>query len=597
MNKFWSSFFGSALGSFIAIGAAGLLSFVIFIGIIGSLAKSAGGEGESEALKENSVLHLKLDYPVTERTNEDPFANFSPMNFSTDRKSGLNDLLICLKSAKTDDKIKGVYLDFDAVEMGAASAEELRLAIKDFRSSGKFVYSYSENLSQKAYYLASAGDKVYIDPMGGIEFKGLSAGFMSFKAAMDKVGLKAVILRPDSNKFKSAVEPFFLEKMSPENRSQTSLYIHSVWNDMLAKISESRKTTAAKLNEVADNLSAYESEGAISLGLIDKAAFKDEFWKDVKAKLGVEEKSKINFVKPERYITRARELTGKKSDKKIAVLYAVGSIVNGKGDGSNIGSTSMAENLKKIREDESIKALVLRINSPGGSAQASEIIWHEIELTKAKMPVIVSMGDYAASGGYYIASNADTIVADNTTLTGSIGVFGLLVNTKTLFETNIGLKTDTVNTNRNADFYNTNRDMSAVEHTILTKSVNKTYQTFLKRVADGRKKSVADVDKIAQGRIWSGVSAKELGLVDVLGGFDVALEIAAKKAGLSEYEIVEYPKQENTLEKLFNKKTDEVVERVATNYLGEHYKMIISVKNMEMKNGVQARLPYSLEVR
>lgn len=596
MNKFWSSFFGSALGSFIAIGVASVLSIIVFFGIIGSLAQSGENSG-SETLKDNSVLHLKLDYPVAERTNEDPFANFSPMNFSTDKKAGLNDLLICLQAAKTDDKIKGVYLDFDAVQMGSASAEELRKGIADFRTSGKFVYSYSENLSQKAYYLASAGDQIYVDPMGGIEFKGLSAGFMSFKSAMDKIGVKAVILRPDSNKFKSAVEPFFLEKMSPENRAQTALFINSVWDDMLAKIAESRKTTVQKLDEAADNLSAFESEGAISLGMIDKAAFRDEFWKDVKVKLGIGENDKVSLVKPESYTARAREQLAKKSDKKIAVLYATGSIVNGEGESDNIGSSTMAANLKKIREDESIKALVLRINSPGGSAQASEIIWHEIELTKAKMPVIVSMGDYAASGGYYIACNADTIVADNTTLTGSIGVFGLLMNTKELFEENLGLKTDTVNTNKNADFFNTNRDLTAVEQTILNKSVNKTYQTFLKRVADGRGMTTAQVDKMAQGRIWSGVAAKQLGLVDVLGGMDVAMKIAADRAGLSEYEVVEYPKQENSLEKLFSKKTDEVVEKVATNYLGEHYKLLIAVKNLQLKNGVQARMPYALEVR
>lgn len=596
MNKFWSSFFGSALGSLVALGVAGVLSLIIIFGIIGSLAKSSEG-GSAEAVKENSVLHLKLDYPVAERTNEDPFANFSPMNFSTDKKSGLNDLLLCIKAAKTDDKIKGIYLDLESVQMGAASSEELREAISDFRSSGKFVYSYSENLSQRAYYLASAGDQVYLDPTGGVELKGLSAGFMSFKSAMDKLGIKAVILRPDSNKFKSAVEPFFLEKMSPENRAQTSLFIHSVWNDMLAQIGNSRKITPAKLNEIADNLTAFDTEGALSNKVVDKAVFKDEFWKDMKGKLGIGEKDKINFVKPEKYVSRAHELTDKKADKKIAVLYAVGSISNGKADEGSIGSTTMAENLKKIREDENIKALVLRINSPGGSAQASEIIWHELELTRAKMPVIVSMGDYAASGGYYIACNADTIVADRTTLTGSIGVFGLMMNTKELFEETLGLKTDTVNTNRNADFYNNNRDMSQTEKDILTKSVNKTYQTFLKRVADGRHMTTADVDKIAQGRIWSGVDAKRLGLVDVLGNMDVAMKIAADKAGLTEYAVVEYPKQENSLEKLFNKKTDEVVERVAVNYLGEHYKLLQSVKQMQLKNGVQARMPYSMEIR
>lgn len=596
MNKFWSSFLGSAIGSIIAIVLASVICMVIFIGFLSNLSVSSDKKDIS-VVKDNSVLHLKLNYAVQERTNDDPFANFNPFNFSTEKSVGLNDLLTCVRAAKDDDKIKGIYLDIEELQMGPASAEELRAAISDFRSSGKFVYSYSENISQKAYYLASAGDQVYIDPTGGVELKGISAGFMSFKSAMDKIGVKAVILRPDSCKFKSAVEPFFLEKMSPENRAQTSLYINSVWADMLAKIGESRKTTPAKLNDVATNLLAFDTEGALENGIVDKAAFKDEFWKDVKVKLGLAESDKINFVKPENYIKRALSISTKSSKKKIAIMYAVGSIVNGKSEDGSVGSTTFSENLKKIREDENISALVLRINSPGGSAQASEIMWHEIELTKAKMPVIVSMGDYAASGGYYIACNADTIVADNTTLTGSIGVFGLMVNTKDLFEEKIGIRTDTVNTNKNADFFNTNRDLTATEQAVLNKSVNKTYQTFLKRVADGRNMTTADVDKIAQGRIWSGIDAKKLGLVDVLGGIDVALKIAATKAGLDEYEVVEYPKQENTLEKMFGNKTEEVVEKVATNYLGEHYKMIISVRKMELKNGVQARMPYSIELR
>lgn len=596
MNKFWSSFFGSALGSVIGITVTFLISIFIFFAIIGGLAESMES-GKSEPIKDNTVLHLKLNYPVGERTNDDPFANFNPSDFSTDKKLGLNDLKTCIKAAKTDDKIKGIYLDFDAVSMGSASAEELREALVDFRSGGKFIYSYSENMSQKAYYLASAGDKIYVDPMGGVEFKGLSAGFMSFKSAMDKLGLKAVILRPDSNKFKSAVEPFFLEKMSPENRAQTSLFINSVWDEMLAEISESRKISVQNLDLIADSLTAFENDGALSSKLIDKSAFRSEFYADLKKLMGLNETDKLPMVSPENYLARAKELSLKTSKNKIAILYANGDIVNGKGDESSIGSTSMSETLKKIREDESIKALVLRINSPGGSAQASEIMWHEINLTKAKMPVIVSMGDYAASGGYYIACNADTIVADATTLTGSIGVFGLLVNTKVLFEENLGLKSDTVNTNPNADFFNTNRDLSDIEQRILNKSVNKTYQTFLQRVADGRGMTTEQVDRIAQGRIWSGKTAKEIGLVDVLGGLDVAIDIAAKKSGLSEYEIAEYPKQENSLERIFNKKTDEVVERVAADYLGDHIRLVKYVKSLRLKSGVQARIPYSIEIQ
>jgi protease-4 len=595
MNKFWSSFLGSALGTLVAIFGTFIISLILFFALISSLANPAD-PAKSEPLKDNSVLHLNLNYAITERTNDDPLAGIGSMNFSTDKKLGLHDLLTCIEAAKSDDKIKGIHMDLENVSIGSASAEEIRKALEDFKSSGKFIYSYAENVSQNAYYLASAGSKIYVDPMGGVEFKGISAGFMSFKSAMDKIGLKAVILRPDSNKFKSAVEPFFLEKMSPENRAQTSLFVHAIWDKMVQDIAQSRNLSAGILNNIAENLLAFDGEEALKAGMIDKLAFKDEYWKDLKTLVGLEEKDKLRLVKPEQYLERAKELTSDKSKDKIAVLYANGSISNGEGDENEIGSATMAATLKKIREDESIKALVLRINSPGGSAQASEIIWHEIELTKAKMPVIVSMGDYAASGGYYIACNADTIVADANTLTGSIGVFGLLVNTQELFEENLGLKSDTVNTHANADFFNTNRGLSATEQRVLMKSVNKTYQTFLRRVADGRGMTVRQVDQIAQGRIWSGTDAKQIGLVDVIGDMKVAMDIAARKAGLTQYEIVEYPKIENTLEKIFIKKTEDVIEDAGVKYLGEHFRLLKYVRSLRHNNGVQARMPYAIEI-
>ncbi len=596
MNKFWSSFFGSALGTLAAILITSVLSIIILFAVIGGLAKTAES-GNAEKVKENSVLHLKLDYPLADRTSEDPFANFNPVNFSMESKAGLNDLLLCLKAAQKDDKIKGIYLDLSSVQMGMASAEELRKGLLDFKKSGKFIYTYSENMDQMGYFLASASDKIYLDPMGGIEFKGISAGFMSFKSAMDKIGLKAVILRPDSNKFKSAVEPFFLEKMSPENRAQTGLFIHSAWNEMLNSISESRKIDLKTLNQIAENLTAFDTDGALTSGLVDKITFRNEFNTDLKKAAGLDSSKKLHLVTAETYSPMAKSQLKNKAKDKIAVLYALGSIEGGKGDESTIGSTGISEALQKIRNDESIKALVLRINSPGGSAQASEIIWHEIELTKKKMPVIVSMGDYAASGGYYIACNADSIIADANTLTGSIGVFGLLVNTREMFDNKLGLKSDTVNTNGNADFYNSNRDLTEVESAVLTKSVNKTYRTFLQRVADGRGMTTQQVDAIAQGRIWSGTKAKELGLVDEIGDLQKAMEIAAKKAGLSEYQTAEYPEREKSLDKFFGKKTEEIIEKAGFSFLTDHYKLMIQVKKMNMKNGVQARLPYSIEIR
>jgi protease-4 len=596
MKAFWSSFLGSALGTLSAILVTSVLSILILFAIIGGLAKSAES-GKTENVQENSVLHLKLDYPLPDRSSDDPFANFDPVNFSMESKAGLNDLLLCLKAAQKDDKIKGLFLDLSVVQMGMASAEELRKGLLEFKKSGKFMYTYSENLDQRGYYLASAGDKIYLDPMGGVEFKGISAGFMSFKSAMDKIGLKAVILRPDSNKFKSAVEPFFLEKMSPENRAQTGLFIHSAWNEMLNAISESRKIDTKKLHEIADNLTAFDTDGALTSGLIDKIAFRSEFNTDLKKAAGLDSSKKLHLVTPETYSSIARNQLKNKDKDKIAVLYALGPIEGGKGDENTIGSEGMSDALQKIRKDESIKALVLRINSPGGSAQASEIIWHELELTKKKMPVIVSMGDYAASGGYYIACNADSIIADANTLTGSIGVFGLLINTREMFDDKIGLKSDTVNTNRNADFYNSNRDLTETESAVLTKSVNKTYRTFLQRVADGRGMTTQQVDAIAQGRIWSGRKAKELGLVDEIGDMQMAIEIAAKKAGLSEYQTAEYPEREKSLEKFFGKKTEEIVEKAGLSFLTDHYKFMIQLKKMNMKNGVQARLPYSIEIR
>jgi protease-4 len=597
MNKFWSSFFGSALGTFVSLFISAVIIFIIFIAILTAFSGSIEGEESVKKISNNSVLRLKFDYPIPERTNDDPFANFDPITFSNNKYLGLNDIQTVIKAAQTDDKISGILLDLSSIQCGMATLEEIRNALQSFKRSKKFVYCYADVLSQKAYYLGSVADKVFLNPMGEIEFIGLSSTFVSFKNTLDKIGVEAQIIRPDSNKFKSAVEPFILEKMSNENRAQTSKYLNSVWSEMLSNIAQSRNINIEKLQQIAGNFLIRDAISAKSNKIIDEIFYKDELEREIRRAIGIGEDAKISYVSPSDYVSHARKELTTSEENKIAIVYAVGEINYGAGDGQSIGSSSLCSTLKKVRDNDKIKGVVLRVNSPGGSALASEIIWREVVLTKAKKPVVVSMGDLAASGGYYISAPADYIVADNTTLTGSIGVFGILMNLQKMLNEKVGIITDTVKTNNYADFASPTRPLNNNEKQILADNVNKTYKTFLKRVADGRGMKIEDVDKIGQGRVWTGKDAIELNLVDKIGNVDTAIAYLSKKIGIEKFSIEEYPKQESKLSSLLGKEQNEAIEKALIKRIFHTIGISdLSEINFIRQKGVQARLPYNFQI-
>jgi len=596
MNNFWKTFFGSAFGSMVGIMISSVLSVILFFVMIGAMVGS-GAESQTKPLSSASVLHIQLNYELRDQTTSNPFENIERGEFSTTSKPGLYDLIRTINHASSDDKIKGIYLEISQVPAGIANTQELRKALQTFRASGKFIYTYSDVLSQKGLYLASAGDKIFLNPAGDVEFKGLSSTFMSFKRLLDKLGVQAEVFRPEGNKFKSAVEPFFLEKMSPENRAQTFTFLNTIWSEMLAEMSDSRKISTADLNRIADGLEIYNTMSAVSTGMADSLMYKDEFIALMKKKSGLEEKDKLRLVSPGEYfdLVKSKMNEGSK-DNKIAVVFAEGEIIYGKGDNETIGNERLSKQLQKAREDESVKAVVLRVNSPGGSALASEIIWREVELTKAKKPVIVSMGNLAASGGYYISCGATRIFADPGTLTGSIGVFGMLYNAQGFLNDKLGITTDTVKTNRYSDFFSFARNMEDAERTYLNRSVNDIYQLFLKRVSDGRKMSVANVDSIAQGRVWAGKDALKLGLVDEMGTLQDAIQAAAKTVNISDYSVMTLPESTDFWQSLFNQK-DNTVDAYMKKNLGEGYHILEGFRSLEQTKGVQARMPFNMEIQ
>lgn len=571
--------------------------FVFFI-FLGAIVGSAESSSNVKTLTESSVLHLKLNYNLGDKSTLNPFESIGSGKFSTHPKPGLFDLVRSIQHASTNDKISGIFLDISSVNMGMATAEELRAALEEFRSTGKFVYTYSDVLTQKSLYLASAGDKIFMNPAGDIEFKGLSSTFVSFKGLLDKLGVEAEVFRPEGNKFKSAVEPFLVEKMSPENRAQTFMFLQTIWDEMLADWSDSRGIEIAELNRMADNLEVYNTMQAVSLGMADSLMYRDQFIDLIKKESGFSSEDKLRLVSPgEYYDLYKHELVSARKKDHIAVVFAEGEIVYGPGDEQTISDQNLGRELKKAREDETVKAVVLRVNSPGGSALASEILWREVELTKAKKPVIVSMGNYAASGGYYIACGADRIFADAQTLTGSIGVFGMLYNAEQFLNGKLGITTDTVKTNNYSDFFSFARGMEDAEKNYLNRSVNDIYQLFLKRVADGRGMTIAEVDSIAQGRVWAGRDAKELKLVDEIGSMEEAIAFAASKVGLSDYGILTFPEKKDFWQSLLNEGKSETVESLMRKNLGEGYYILEGFRSLEQTKGVQARMPYNMVIQ
>lgn len=593
--------FASLLGHIIG----GIILFFIFIGIV---MNSLGDDTpRAKAVEDNSVLHLKLDKPIVDYV-PDGQVQIEQLLMNEGQSLSLNTILNNIKKAKADPRIKGIYLSHSSVMAGQASMKEIRDALADFKSEGKFIVAYSEFYTQTGYYLASVADEVYIYPEGGIEFKGYGAELTFMKEMFEKLNVEVQIIRGKNNKFKSAVEPFMLDQMSDANREQTMTYLTDLWAEVVNSVSASRDIPADKLNMIADSLMLKDATDAVDLGFANGLKYNDEMVALMHEKLGLEEGEEVNYVPIGKYthitpwededgnLVRYNDLTR----PKIAVVFAQGSIVSGKGDEQTIGSDMMAKAIRDARKDSSIEAIVLRVNSPGGSALASDVIWREMVLAKAEKPVVVSMGNVAASGGYYISCAADKIYALPNTITGSIGVFGMLPNIGPMLEQEAGIHVDRVKTNAHADLGSLTRALDPDEFDMIQEGVEDVYSTFLQRVSDGRDITVADVDSIGQGRVWSGQDALDIGLVDELGGLFDASNEAAEMAGLEDYQIITYPIFEDKFEKLLEELRGDAEASISKEILGEQFGLYQEVKNIQRMintKGVQARLPFEITIR
>jgi len=585
------TFFKMLLASILGVIIAGLLLFFILIGIGSALISSGDGVVEIEP---NSILKLTLDNEIFDREPNNPLAGINFAGIGKDRQDGLIEILDNIKKAKDDANIKGIYLEFSLVQARIATIEEIRNALIDFKNSGKFIIAYAEVYTQGSYYLATVADKIYLNPQGSIDFVGLRSETMFFKGTLDKLGVEAQIVR--HGKFKSAIEPFMSDKMSQENKLQVTEFLNSIWGHYLSGISERRNISKNQLNVLADKMILADADSCLAYKIVDSLLFKDQVNSKLLKLSG--QKSKVpEFIGLSKYEKVPKKPSGKGFAKsKIAIIFAQGEVVVGNEGENFIASDRISKAFRDARNDSSIKAIVFRINSPGGSALASDIIWREVKLTTKVKPVIASMGDLAASGGYYIACAADNIVASPSTITGSIGVFGMLINVKQFLNQKLGITSDVARTNEHSDFPTILRPMNNNEKAIMQFEVDKIYKTFIEHVAEGRNLDKKKVDEIAQGRVWTGADAIGLGLVDTIGGLNVAIAIAAKKAKLINYRLINLPKLEDPFEKLISEITGDVKTKILKSELGTDYKYIQQYKSLLKMNGIQARLPFDIEV-
>ena len=585
-------FLGNVLATIVGIF---IFCMIFFFGII-IIGAIAGSGEDTVKVKENSVIELDLSKVSLDYAGK---TNYKDFNYFEAHHDGVTDILNAIEAAKTDDKIKGISILNNQSQLGLAQSKAVRDKLEEFKKSGKFVYAYANYYTQGEYYLNSVADQVYLNPMGEVDFKGLSSEIIYMKDLQEKSGVKMEVIR--HGKYKSAVEPFLAQEMSPENREQMTVLLNSVWNTIVADISKSRKLSIAQLNAIANTLGARTPELALANKLVDKVAYEDEYHDMIRAKLKVDKKEKYDIVSITDYAKKASSTVEDYSKNDIiAVIYAQGEIAGGEGDVNVIGEGSIKRSLQEAREDKDVKAIVLRVNSPGGSALTSELIWREIEITKKVKPVVVSMGNYAASGGYYIAANADRIFAEPNTITGSIGVFGMLPNMNQLGK-NIGINAEQVKTHENASGYSVFEPIDENFKGFVLESIEKTYATFLKRVADGRKMTTAQVDAIAQGRVWTGVDAHKLGLVDEIGGLDAAIKYAAKLGKTSSYRTENYPEYEKSFEDMLANFTGMAMfktkEQLLKEQLGEEgFQMLEQIKRVKSRKGIQAIMPYEIQI-
>ena len=588
MKNFIKFTIASTLGVVLAGIILTIIGFVTVAGMITST-------GTETTVKENSVLMLDLDGILYERVENNPLENLMSENFQS---YGLNDIIASIQKAKDDENIKGIYLQAGMMEAGCASLEEIRHALKDFKKSGKFIVAYGDTYSQGMYYLASVADKVIVNPQGTIDWHGLSSQTIFFKEVLEKIGVKMEIFKVGT--YKSGVEPFIATEMSDANREQVTAFLNSTWKCILKDVSESRGISVDDLNKCADECMALSpAETYIANGLADTLLYKDGVLDYLKLLSGCEADESLHTLSLEEMKNVKHNAPTDMSGNHIAVYYAFGEITDTRiiDKGEGILSTKVVRDLRKLREDETGKAVVLRVNSPGGSAYGSEQIWREVTLLKEKKPVVVSMGDYAASGGYYISCAANCIVAEPTTLTGSIGIFGMFPMVEGLLTDKLGLHFETVKTNRYADIGDMKRPFNAAERSAMQNNINNGYKLFVQRCANGRGMSVEAIEKVAEGRVWTGDTAKELRLVDELGGLDKALEIAAELAGIESYSVISHPEENDIFSSLLKKGTEDYMEGKISETLGEYYNYAKFIRDLKSADRIQARMPFEIRIR
>ena len=585
-------FFKFTLATITGIILTSIVMFVISIIVVFSMLSSTETE---TVVKKNSIMMLDLNGSLVERTSDNIFKELFDKEDST---YGLDDILASIKKAKENDDIKGIYIQATSLNANFASLQEIRDALNDFKKSGKFIVAYSDNYTQGMYYLSSVANKVLLNPKGAIEWRGLASQPLFLKGLLEKLGIEMQVFRVGT--YKAAVERFSATEMSPANREQVTAYITSIWNEIITDVAASRKVSVDSLNNYANRmLMFYPAEQTVKSGMADTLIYKNDVRDYLKQLVEIDKDDDLAVLGLDEMINVKKNTPKDKSGNIIAVYYAFGEIDGGSSstDEDGIISNEVIKDLRELKEDKDVKAVVLRVNSPGGSAFGSEQIWEAVCQLKKEKPVIVSMGDYAASGGYYISCAADTIVAEPTTLTGSIGIFGLIPNAKGLTD-KLGLSFDVVKTHKFADFGNIMRGMNTDEQTLLQMYINQGYDLFVSRCAEGRKMSKKEIEKIAEGRVWTGEAAKKIGLVDLLGGIDKALEIAVKKAKVEGYTVVGYPDRKNVLQELLNSKPGNYIEsRMLKSQLGDYYNGFSMLKNLEKADFMQARVPFELNIK
>jgi len=578
--------FASFAGTLLTI----VLALLVMAGMISSII--AMSENEQVKVKPHSVLHINWKTQIMDRSSDNPFENFDFASMESKKPVGLNDILKNIDKASKDPNIDGIFIDMETIPAGMAMSEEIRDKLLEFKESGKFIVSYGNNYDQKGYYFASVADEVYMNPEGMVLFKGLNAQLFFFKNMLEKLEIEMQVLRGPNNKYKSAVEPLLLDKMSEASREQYQELLNSIWGKILETLHDSRGISIADLNKIADKLEVATADKALELNFVDGLIYRDQMIDKLKEKTGKELDEKLASVSFGKYKSVKIEETNI-SKNKIAVVYALGSIVQGNGDTESMGSAKISKAIRKAREDDNVKAIVMRVNSPGGDALASDVIRREVELAKEAKPFIISMGDVAASGGYWISTNADYIFAQPTTITGSIGVFGIIPNFQGLMTNKFGITFDNVSTNENSNFIDVMAPMSEFQEAKINAAIIDIYDDFVKLVSETRGLDPEFVNEIARGRVWTGTDALKLGLVDKMGGLEDAIAYAAEQAELgNDFRLRDYPEQKEFIQQLMEELTGQAKARIIGDDMKELKTYYDQIKSLQKMQGIQARLPF-----